>query len=53
MEKFNSSLGEVKIKIGTIDGISKKMPEFDDCLKLAKKHKIPVWKVYNKIIGEI
>jgi len=53
IEKFDSSLGTVRIKIGTLNGMTKKMPEFDDCLILSEKYNIPVWKVYNKIIGEI
>ncbi len=53
IEKFESYLGPVKIKIGVFEDIIKKIPEFDDCLKLSKKHKIPVWQVYNKVIGEL
>jgi len=53
IEKFNSSLGDVRVKIGVLDNITKIMPEFDDCLILSEKHNIPVWKVYNIIIGEI
>jgi len=53
VETFESSLGPVKIKIGVFKNILKKVPEFDDCLILAKKNKIPVWQVYNKIIGEL
>ena len=53
IEKFDSSLGTVRVKIGTFDDITKKMPEFDDCLLLSEKYSIPVWRVYNKIIGEI
>ena len=52
-ETFETTLGSVKIKTGVFEDIEKKIPEFDDCLKLSKKHKIPVWKVYNKVIGEL
>ena len=53
IEKFNSSLGTVKIKTGQLGNIVKKMPEFDDCLKIAEKLDLPVREVYNKIISEI
>ena len=53
IEKFNSSLGQVRIKTGTLGSIIKKMPEFDDCLALAEKLDIPVREVYNKILTEI
>ncbi len=53
IEKFNSSLGTVKIKTGRLGDILKKMPEFDDCLKIAEKLDLPVREVYNKIISEI
>ena len=53
IEKFTSSLGTVRVKIGVFEDIIKKIPEFDDCMLLAKKNNIPVYKVYNKIIGEI
>jgi len=53
IETFESSLGPVKIKTGVFENITKKIPEFEDCLTLSKKHKIPVWQVYNKVIGEI
>ncbi len=53
IEKFDSSLGTVRVKIGTLDNITKKMPELDDCLLISEKYNIPVWKVYNKIIGEL
>jgi len=53
IEKFDSSLGTVRVKIGTLDDITKKTPEFADCLILSEKYNIPVWRVYNKIIGEL
>ncbi len=53
IEEFESSLGPVKIKTGVFEDILKRIPEFDDCLKISKKHKIPVWQVYNKIIREL
>ena len=53
IETFESSLGPIKIKTGKFEDIIKKIPEFDDCLKISKKQKIPVWKIYNKVIGEL
>ncbi len=52
--KVKTSFGEIQIKEITLpDDSIKRMPEFDDCLKVANKKNIPVKTVYEKIFSEI
>ena len=51
IDVLETSLGPIKIKTGSFEDILKKIPEFDDCLKISKKYKIPVWQVYNKVLS--
>jgi uncharacterized protein (TIGR00299 family) protein len=45
-----SPWGNVKVKVRTISEDKKVIsPEYDDCQKLAKKHNIPIQKVYEEI----
>lgn len=45
-----SPWGDVKVKVRTVSGDKKVVsPEYDDCQKLAKKHNIPIQKVYEEI----
>lgn len=45
-----SPWGEVKVKVRTISEDKKIIsPEYDDCQKLAKKHKIPIQKIYEEV----
>ena len=42
-----TSLGRIGVKIGMMDGkVIKSVPEYEDCRKLAQKHKVPFIKVY-------
>ncbi len=52
--KVKTSFGEIQIKEITLpDNSIKRMPEFDDCLKIANNKNIPVKTVYEKIFSEI
>ncbi len=52
--KMNTSLGRVQVKeIILPDRTIKRMPEFDDCVKIANEKNIPVKTVYDKIFTEI
>ncbi len=52
--KMNTSLGELQIKEITLpDNSIKRMPEFDDCVKIATEKKLAVKFVYDKILTEI
>ncbi len=46
--EINTEWGKVRVKIRTIDESSKLFsPEYEDCRKIAKEHKIPLQRVYE------
>lgn len=47
--KVKTKFGPIKLKIGETEGIPKIFsPEYEDCKRLARKHKIPLMKVYEE-----
>jgi uncharacterized protein (TIGR00299 family) protein len=50
-EEINTPYGKVRIKIATIaEDKLKVSPEFEDCAQLARKHQVPVQKIYQAAI---
>ncbi len=50
IESVNTKYGEVKIKSAFYkDKIIKSKPEYEDCIKIAKKENIPIKEVYNLV----
>ena len=50
MVKTHEKYGEVKIKSAFYkDKIIKSKPEYEDCIKIAKKENIPIKEVYNLV----
>src|SRR3989338_6918448 len=50
IKKINTKYGKVRIKISKLDGKIKNVtPEYEDCARIARKYKIPLRKVYEKI----
>ena len=48
--KVKTSYGEVTLKTAVYNGRKlKSKPEYEDCMKLAKKHKVPIQKIYDEI----
>ncbi len=48
--KIQTRYGEVTLKTAILDGRKlRSKPEFEDCMRLAREHKIPVQKIYNEI----
>jgi uncharacterized protein (TIGR00299 family) protein len=46
--------GKVRIKTALLGGQKlRSKPEYEDCVRLAKEHKVPVQKIYNEINGLI
>jgi uncharacterized protein (TIGR00299 family) protein/uncharacterized protein (TIGR00268 family) len=44
--------GTVRVKSAVYNGkIIKSKPEYEDCLKIAREHNIPINQVYNEVIG--
>ncbi len=40
--------GSVRVKVaGLTDGLSRPIPEYDDCRRLAEAHGVPLWQVYT------
>jgi len=40
--------GIVRVKIAELaDGLSRPIPEYDDCRRLAETHSVPLWQVYT------
>jgi len=51
---FQSSLGEVKVKLGALGGKTiSASPEYDDCKRIAKERNLPLREVYEQIKKEI
>lgn len=38
--------GEVRVKTGTFDGRRRYAPEYEDCARLARQHRVPILSVY-------
>ncbi|MBE0478820.1 nickel pincer cofactor biosynthesis protein LarC [Candidatus Aerophobetes bacterium] len=54
IKSFQSSLGEVKIKLGILgEDIVSSNPEYEDCKRIARKKNLPLKKVYEIIKNEI
>jgi pyridinium-3,5-bisthiocarboxylic acid mononucleotide nickel chelatase len=52
--KMKTSLGEIQVKEITLpDNSIKRMPEFDNCVKIADEMKVAVKFVYDKVFSEI
>jgi pyridinium-3,5-bisthiocarboxylic acid mononucleotide nickel chelatase len=52
IQKLKTSYGVIKIKIGSLDGVTvQAAPEFEDCKNAARKKKIPVKKVYDDVLA--
>ena len=53
IEKFRSSLGEVNVKLKTLDGeVLAISPEYEDCKRIALEKSIPLVKVFATIQSE-
>lgn len=47
-EKIDTKYGQIKVKLGILDEeILKVVPEYDDCKKIAKDHRLSVIEVYR------
>lgn len=50
IKTIKSKHGDIRIKVSKLNGrIKNSMPEYYDCVKIAKKHKIPLKDVYDEI----
>ena len=50
--KLKTSFGDIKIKIGRMDGNTVQVsPEFEDCKNAARKNKLPVKNVYESVLA--
>ncbi len=49
--EIETKYGKVKIKIASGEGVSKFKPEYEHCIQLAQKHKIPVSEIINEAIA--
>lgn len=53
IQYIDTPWGRVRIKrIQQVDGSTYLKPEYDDCLKIAKKYGIPLKKVYEYLLGD-
>ena len=53
MVKFDSSLGQVAVKIKLLHGKRVSLtPEFEDCRRLAQEHSLPLHEVYRIVTAE-
>ena len=51
IQKVQTTYGKVRVKIAeTSPGNLKISPEYEDCRKLAQKHKVPITKIYQETI---
>lgn len=49
-KEFDSPLGKIQMKIGTLNGDIKSIsPEYEDCKKIAEEKGIPLKQVFNTI----
>lgn len=44
--RVTTSYGEVRVKTGTFDGRRRYAPEYEDCARLARQHRVPLLSVY-------
>ena len=50
IETIKTKYGKISVKISKLDGkIQNTMPEYEDCVKIAKSRKVPLKKVYDEI----
>ncbi|MFQ5769351.1 MAG: nickel pincer cofactor biosynthesis protein LarC [bacterium] len=50
MQQVETKYGKVKVKISTLNGeVINCVPEYEDCLKIAKAHNLPLKEVYGEI----
>ena len=50
IKSIKTGYGNIRVKISKLDGkIKNIMPEYEDCVKIARKYKIPLKKVYEEI----
>lgn len=43
--------GEVKVKVSSVDGSTESLsPEYEDCRRLAREKKIPIWRIYHEAL---
>ncbi len=49
IKTVSTQLGPAKVKMIELDGQVQLMPEYDECVRLAKKHKLPLKEVYQKV----
>ena len=50
---IDTKFGNLGIKEAYLGGSEKFAPEFEDCKAAAKKHQVPLWKVYNEIFKNL
>lgn len=50
-ETVSTRYGDIRIKIGTADGIETASPEYEECRKAADQHGVPVREVYNEALS--
>ncbi|NMB34316.1 MAG: nickel pincer cofactor biosynthesis protein LarC [Clostridium sp.] len=50
---IDTKFGKLGIKEAYLGGSEKFAPEFEDCKAAAKKHQVPLWKVYNEIFKNL
>jgi uncharacterized protein (TIGR00299 family) protein len=54
IEPVETRFGEVRVKSAFYEGVCiKSKPEYDDCVKIARNHDIPVSQVYQEVEKEI
>ncbi|MBN1145375.1 MAG: nickel pincer cofactor biosynthesis protein LarC [Bacteroidales bacterium] len=50
IEQISTRFGEVRVKSAFYQGVCiKSKPEYDDCIKIARQHQIPISKVYHEV----
>ncbi len=53
LDSVTTPLGEVHVKVGFFDGKLRSLhPEFEDCALLARRHGIPVQRVYHQTVQQ-
>lgn len=48
--QISTKYGEVKVKVGEFQGITKMAPEYEDCRLIANKHQVPLKEVFQEIL---
>jgi uncharacterized protein (TIGR00299 family) protein len=41
--------GSLTVKVALYDGVERISPEFEDCLRVARQRKVPLWEVYQEV----